>query len=154
MWSVGTKPSVLLNAIYDEWDVQCGIEKGFLGSGAGSTIAIAFIDADSAAAQHRAAILSLSTRSLIGTLSTSGDGTSRRQQFTLSPFNPCGSHIMVSTENRLYLYNYNTGKVVSIGLPDGKVVNCIEPILGSECVALGCSDGILRLLSLSDLKFC
>ena len=70
---------------------------------------------------------------------------------------------------RLYLHSYNTGKVVSIGLPDGKTVNCIEPVLGSDCVALGCrfdcsmfllhcacdafcSDGILRLLSLADLK--
>lgn len=44
--------------------------------------------------------------------------------------------------------------MASIGLPDGKVVHCIEPILGSDCVALGCSDGILRLLCLSDLKIC
>jgi hypothetical protein len=119
-------------------------------------------------------------------MSSNGDGSSHRQQFSLTPFNPCGAHVMVATENRqialhsaclpfltvlrrLYLHSYNAGKVVSIGLPDGKTVNCIEPVLGSDCVALGCrfdgslallqctcdpscSDGIMRLLSLADLK--
>ncbi len=154
LWNIGPKPCVLFTALYDDWDAQCGIEKGFLGSGAGPTIAIAFIDADAAAAQHRAALLSLSTRSFISSLSGSADGSSHRQQFSLTPFNPCGAHVMVSTENRLYLYSYNTGKVISIGLPDGKIVNCIEPVLGGDSVALGCSDGILRLLSLTDLKIC
>jgi len=154
VWSSGPQPSVLFTGFYDEWDAQCGHEKGFLGSGAGATLAIAFLDADAAAAQHRAALLSLSTRSFVGSMSSNGDGSSHRQQFSLTPFNPCGAHVMVATENRLYLHSYNAGKVVSIGLPDGKTVNCIEPVLGSDCVALGCSDGIMRLLSLADLKIC
>ena len=29
LWNISPKPCVLVAALYDEWDAQCGIEKGF-----------------------------------------------------------------------------------------------------------------------------